>query len=281
MGKQYNLRNSYEVFLKNQLHIMKPTLSMYDTEAGNDFINFILNLLPNLASQQVTATSNDIESNYSETLKNGWNKQASWWAYEESFPNYYIGMSLIMAWIKKINKPSNILSVGSGPGIYELFLENKFSKDIDSIFCTDVASGMLEEVAKNQQRYKSIFNKESQIKIKTCRAESLPFSNESMDVIISNKVLHWCENKKDALFETRRVLKRGGLGMFIVANHVSFIDFLGISIPISDHINPVQLGAFLFNLNCHVLDYKQIRFDDPFGQNGERINHYAILFQKK
>jgi malonyl-CoA O-methyltransferase len=45
-------------------------------------------------------------------------------------------------------------------------------------------------------------------------AESLPLASNSIDIIISNLMLQWPENKRQALAETHRVLKPGGKLIF-------------------------------------------------------------------
>lgn len=48
----------------------------------------------------------------------------------------------------------------------------------------------------------------------TARAQSLPLRAESVDLVWSNLLLHWLEERASALAEIRRVLKPGGLFLF-------------------------------------------------------------------
>ena len=120
--KNFDLKESYEIFLKQQLSIVRPIASLYDLEAGYGFIQFLLKILPNTV-QRIDNFPNET-SNFETWIKDLWDKQAGWWAHSESLPNYFIDMAIIMKWLKKMHSTKNVLCVGSGPGLYELFIEH-------------------------------------------------------------------------------------------------------------------------------------------------------------
>lgn len=273
------LKDTYGFFLKNQLPVIKPAIAGYDMETGNSFLEFILKILPNTTLNPRGTIPEDLNpKNFMQSL---WDKQAVWWAYAESPLNYFIGMSLIMNWIKKADIIKNVLGVGVGPGLYELFIEHTFKDKIESFYCTDISINMIGQVKDNQRRFKAAYRQKSKLKLQVCGIESLPFANESMDIVICNKVLHWSFKKRDAVEEMCRVLKPGGLIMLIVPNGQAGIESENGMIPVNDPIDSVQLSNFLKTLSFDYLDHKEIKFPKPLGQARGAIDDFAVLFRKK
>jgi len=103
----------------------------------------------------------------------------------------------------QIRPNSRILELGCGPG--RLWLVNSQRiKDDWQITLSDFSPGMLEETKKNLGEFKR------PIRFEVIDVQSIPFDDESFDVIIANHMLFFVPDLPTALEEIRRVLKPGG-----------------------------------------------------------------------
>ncbi len=279
INRSYNLSEIYNRFQKEQHKPVKKLMSQYNTEKGHDFLQFILRILPNVSNG-----AGGYWGTFPEAINNVakiWDCQASWWAYFESFSSYYAEMSLITSWLEKAGSIKNILGIGSGPGLMELFIEQTFRERIESIYCTDIAPLMVKQAQNNKLRYETEYEKESSLIFKVCNFQDLPFKSESMDVVISCKVLHWCHDVNTALSELNRVLKRGGFGILFLSNYSLGVHTDIDSFKSHEKISPGKLGSNLLSRGFNILDYKDIILPDSFGQAGVgSVCDYAIFFKK-
>lgn len=102
-------------------------------------------------------------------------------------------------------KPKLILDLGSGTGYCTKILEQRYKKA--KVVALDLAEGMLLR-SKSDKRW---FDRKRYV----CGdAESLPFNDNTMDLIFSNLMLHWCNHPEKAIAEIHRILKPGGLLLF-------------------------------------------------------------------
>lgn len=108
-----------------------------------------------------------------------------------------------LAYIKEV--PQVILDVGCGTGYCSELLAKKYPKSFVTGF--DIAHPML-IAAKNKRRWLRRGPAYS-----TADAHKIPVKNNSVDLIISNLVLQWCD-QASVFSEFARVLKPGGLLMF-------------------------------------------------------------------
>ena len=271
-----DLKNAHKFFWENQFPIIKSNLQRYDMDSGKNFIDFLLKILPNSVMEEICILVHDGSDSETERIKKVWDQKADSWTHMESLYNYFIIMSLTMSWIKKINPIYNVLSLGSGPGLHELFIEHNFREKIVSFYCTDVAPKMIEQVKLNQERYCRLYNKKSILSSISFSMKSIPFANESADLIISTKAIQWCENIKKALCEIYRVLKRNGSCILIVSDKTTTLD--GSSVY--HKFDPYAFGSNLIRNGCMILDFKEINFPIPLQEN-ERTSTYFGLFFKK
>lgn len=95
-----------------------------------------------------------------------------------------------------------VLDLGCGTGFFSDILASRYER----VIALDLSKDMLAYT--KEQRNK-------QIRLVNANAMSLPFTDNSMDVIYSNLVIQWCQPLSDLLKELHRVLKPGGL--FIVS----------------------------------------------------------------
>ena len=98
------------------------------------------------------------------------------------------------------------LEIGAGTGYFSLnLLQAGVVKDIT---CTDISPGMVRTLAANAERLG--------LPVRAARAdaESLPFADESFDLVLGHAVLHHLPDLQAAFAEFHRVLRPGGRIVF-------------------------------------------------------------------
>ena len=98
------------------------------------------------------------------------------------------------------------LEIGAGTGYFTLNLLQ--AGVIREATCTDISPGMVTTLGSNAQRLG--------LSVKTARAdaESLPFADDSFDLVLGHAVLHHLPNLRRAFAEFHRVLRPGGRIVF-------------------------------------------------------------------
>lgn len=102
-----------------------------------------------------------------------------------------------------IKPEMKILEVGCGDGTFWLKNLSKLPEDIN-IVLSDISEGMLRDARRTLGATDRNFS------FKVCSCESLPFEDNSFDLIIANHVLFYCDDIKGACSEIKRVLKKDG-----------------------------------------------------------------------
>jgi len=101
--------------------------------------------------------------------------------------------------------PKWVLDAGTGTGEAVKPLQKKYKKAEVVLF--DLSEAMLQKAVKQG----ALFRKPHQV----CgNIESLPFSDQSFDLLFSNLAMQWCNDLGAALTEFKRVLKPGALLQF-------------------------------------------------------------------
>jgi malonyl-CoA O-methyltransferase len=102
-------------------------------------------------------------------------------------------------------EPAVVLDLGAGTGHASLALKRRYRSS--QVIALDLAEGMLREAGRRQtllRRFRRVCG----------NAAALPLRDASVDLVVSNLMLQWC-NEPDAVFrECRRVLRPGGLLTF-------------------------------------------------------------------
>src|SRR5947208_2147893 len=98
------------------------------------------------------------------------------------------------------------LEIGAGTGYFSLNLLRQGL--LSEVTCTDVSAGMLEALAASAERL------HLDVDTVACDAESLPFPNDSFDIVFGHAVLHHIPDLDQAFREFRRVLRPGGVVAF-------------------------------------------------------------------
>lgn len=97
--------------------------------------------------------------------------------------------------------PSAVMDLGSGTGAFSQKLIDQFEPSL--FIATDLAHGMNCYARSRHKNYQ-------QNKWVTADAESLPFKNDSFDLIFANLSLQWCEQLDELRSQIFQVLKPGG-----------------------------------------------------------------------
>lgn len=105
--------------------------------------------------------------------------------------------------------PHTVLDLGSGTGYGARLLRQRFVRA--SVFEADLALGMLQTSRAQTARWRRWLAAERHI---CADMESLPFADNSLDMLWSSLALQWCNEPDLAFAEMLRVLKPGGLLMY-------------------------------------------------------------------
>jgi ubiquinone/menaquinone biosynthesis C-methylase UbiE len=119
-----------------------------------------------------------------------------------------VGQSQVIGKLSKLIGPelragyARSLEIGAGTGYFTLNLLQ--SGVVGDATCTDISPGMVTTLSSNAQRLG--------LHVRTARAdaESLPFADESFDLVIGHAVLHHLPDLRRAFAEFDRVLAPGG-----------------------------------------------------------------------
>jgi ubiquinone/menaquinone biosynthesis C-methylase UbiE len=123
------------------------------------------------------------------------------------------GQAQVRGKLKKLIGPSvdagfgDVLEVGAGTGYFSLNLNA--AGLIRSLTCTDISAGMLTTLSENAARL-GLDN----VTTVQAEADSLPFPDESFDVVLGHAVLHHLPDLDRAFSEFHRVLRPGGRILF-------------------------------------------------------------------
>ncbi len=161
--------------------------------------------------------------------------------------------------------PSTILDVGAGTGYITRLLQQKFIKS--KIIGLDLAQGMT-TFAKSKQPWHLWKNKPFYVCGDT---ETLPFANNSFDLIYSNFTLQWCFNLQQVFSEFKRVLKPNGMIFFTTLGPQTLIELRNSWRKVSEftHVNDFtdmhDIGDILLNAQFSdpVMDMEMITATYP------------------
>jgi ubiquinone/menaquinone biosynthesis C-methylase UbiE len=98
------------------------------------------------------------------------------------------------------------LEIGAGTGYFSLNLLQ--AGIVGEATCTDISPGMVATLARNAQRLGL------EVRAARADAESLPFADQSFDLVLGHAVLHHLPNLRRAFAEFHRVLRPGGRIIF-------------------------------------------------------------------
>ncbi len=102
-------------------------------------------------------------------------------------------------------RPTRILDLGAGTGVFSKALQQRYHKA--QVVALDLALAML----RHTRRRGGWLRKPACV---CADGERLPFADDSFDFIFSNLMLQWCMDPEPVFTELRRVLAPGGLLLF-------------------------------------------------------------------
>jgi malonyl-CoA O-methyltransferase len=107
--------------------------------------------------------------------------------------------------------PQQILDVGAGTGRITRLLAQRYPKA--QLYAADIARGMLQQ-ARQQIPWHNRLLRRSRQHFVQADATQLPFASHSMDIIVSNLMLQWCNDFQAVAMEFARILKPDGILLF-------------------------------------------------------------------
>lgn len=112
-----------------------------------------------------------------------------------------IGDNLLerLQWLKL--QPEHILEVGTGTGRLSRALSQEYKTA--NVYAIDISTNMLTEAAKHSKQH-----------FICADAAQLPIADNSIDLLVSNLMLQWCEDINSVIQEFARVLKPDGALLF-------------------------------------------------------------------
>jgi SAM-dependent methyltransferase len=183
--------------------------------------------------------ANDILRQWQETAKH-------WTRYSDTIREMFMPLTEALMKSARIAEGQSVLDVAGGAGEPSLTIAERVGPT-GSVTCTDAIAEMV-EAARRAATSRGITN----VQFQQCTAESLPFTDESFDVVVSRLGVMLFPDPLAAFVEMLRVLKPGGTIALIVWHKNELNPFCHIvSDVVSRHVptppaDPDGPGAFRF-----------------------------------
>lgn len=171
---------------------------------------------------EVSATEGASEE---ELLRRGWNKVAHKWAVIESPGSYFLTMQTLIQFLRLDDKrrQQNILSLGSGPGLYETYLGHIFEESFPGLEirlrCIDSANEMTECHQRILRHARWDGRKVRCVQPATDDMTHLHVPDDCVDQIICNNSLQWTPDWRKAIAEMARVMRPDGVRQLYLFVH--------------------------------------------------------------
>ncbi|MBE0671352.1 MAG: methyltransferase domain-containing protein [Anaerolineales bacterium] len=117
--------------------------------------------------------------------------------------NPYGWFNWIFDTLAKLPKDANVLELGSGSGALWLNIADRIPSNWN-ITLSDLSQGMLDAAWRN------LVVTGRNFKFEQIDAQSIPYKDETFDIVIANHMIYHVPDRSKALSEVKRVLKRGG-----------------------------------------------------------------------
>ena len=182
-----------------------------------------------------------------EEILNGWRESAKYWAkYNATIRTMFAPLTRALIEQAGIHEGQSVLDVAGGPGEPSLTIAGIVGPG-GSVTHTDAVSEMVETARAEAQR-RGISN----IQFRQCTADSLPFSDNTFDVVVSRLGVMLFADPLASLREMLRVTKPGGVVGCAVWHKSELNPFSYVVTDIVDqHVKPTVSdpeapGAFRF-----------------------------------
>lgn len=162
-------------------------------------------------------------------------------------------------------KPQNILDLGCGTGYFTSLISKAYSSA--TIIGLDKSESMLKRSQVNLEQ-----NGHSNIYCLGGQAESLPFRENSFELVCSNLMLHWSSDFSASLRELYRILKPGGLLLFSIVG-VDTLKELRYAWMQGDNHPHVHVFPDMHDLGDALL---QTAFTDPVMD----VDYFTLLYSE-
>jgi len=140
----------------------------------------------------------------SDTLRE-WTESAPYWdQYGATICTMFAPITRALIADAGITKGHSVLDVAGGPGEPSLTIAETVAPS-GSVMCTDAVGGMVQAATRAAHR-RQLTN----ISFRQCTADSLPFSDDSFDVVVSRLGIMFFPDPLASLMEMLRVTKPGG-----------------------------------------------------------------------
>jgi SAM-dependent methyltransferase len=226
--------------------------------------------------------------NIEELMLTGWNSMAQIWPAIEADGNY---TATVTSMIEKIfqndfpvSRKLRILSLGAGPGLYEIFIAHCLkSVGVQSrIFSTDYAKNMID--FQHRILDSNLFISRSKVsslcEIVSPRVVDMTDLSEfrnSIDIIICNNALQWVKEWQTAIFEMGQSMRTNGLkqALFFVHPHAMRLSVGGNMIQ-RDHIEIDSLFDVLNKEKFSPVKTRLMMGGKGSGQSGAPMNRMMV-----
>ncbi len=144
-------------------------------------------------------------------LLDGWRETAQYWTkYSDTIRTMFAPLTRAMIERAGIHEGQSVLDVAGGAGEPSLTIAEVVGPS-GSVTCTDAVTEMV-EAARSKARRNGLKN----VQFQQCTADSLPFADNSFDVVVSRLGVMFFLDSVGAMREMLRVLKPGGSLTFAV-----------------------------------------------------------------
>jgi SAM-dependent methyltransferase len=176
-----------------------------------------------------------------------WRESAKYWTkHSDTIRTMFAPLTRALIEHAGIREGQSVLDVAGGPGEPSLTIA-EIVGPAGSVTCTDAVAEMV-EAARNEASRRGITN----VQFRQCAADSLPFPDNSFDVVVSRLGVMFFPDSLAAMHEMLRVTKPGGKLAFVVWHKSELNPFCYTVTSVMDrHVksppaDPDAPGAFRF-----------------------------------
>jgi SAM-dependent methyltransferase len=218
-------------------------------------------------------------------LRDGWNHSAKFWPVIERPFNYLFTMASLMSFMPLRDKAATILSLGSGPGLYETYMAHVARNILEvpvRFLCVDYA----DEMVAMHRRVLEAFVEITGTPLDNITAQTgditglVDIPDQSIDQVLCNNTLQWASDWKRVLDEIVRVLNPEGPREICLFVHRRPM------VVCNQKMEPLfERGAIRIPELLDELEAREIRIDtlvqgigpDGSGQMGASVDRVFIL----
>lgn len=172
-------------------------------------------------------------------------------------------------------QPKTILDMGAGTGILTKKMLSQYPKA--SVIAMDLSLQMLNKAQENLanstiiKKFNSLFKPHAKTFV-CADANSIPLADKSVDLIVSNLMLQWCDDLDEVLAEFRRVLKPNTLLMVTSFGPDTLKELRKSWAEVDDeqHVNTF--------IDMH--DFGDALIRNGFGQPVMDVEHFTLTYKK-